>query len=358
MGTKFIATRLHFTLTLLSLLLSGSSWASTIDMLVANDPGSVSQLQSTALETPPPSPSEEFLKQVRVNSRRQAAGAAFNLSVIAAGRNDFTSARSLIEEAIQLSPLNPDYLRAAAGIAYSIREYDKAEEYQVMVVEIARSALGTDDLRVAELLDELGIVYVAQNRYSEAESLLKQSLAIREKSSGELHPSLAGSLNDLAGFAMQGGRFDEAEQLLKRALHILDTSGDANQSDTAMAMHNLGDFYANQKRFSEANVYYQRAMLVWEETSVKDRLELAATLNELGSFYHSQQRLDEAKPQFELVITLLSGDFGQDHSYVRTALSGLENLKLDRERRSEVKAFSQNMFDELQAQLSKHNRVN
>ena len=358
MGTKYIATRFHFTLTLLSLLLSGSSWASTIDAMVANAPGSVSQPQSTALETPAPSPSEEFLKQVRVNSRRQAAGAAFNLSVIAAGRNDFASARSLIEEAMQLSPSNPDYLRAAAGIAYSTREYDKAEKYQVMVVEIARSALGPDDLRVAELLDELGTVYAAQTRYSEAESLLKQSLAIREQGSGKLHPSLAGSLNGLAGLAMQGGRFDEAEQLLKRALHIFETSVDTDPSDTAMAMHNLGDFYANQKRFSEAKVLYQQAMLIWADIPAKDRLELAVSLNELGSFYHSQQRLDEAKPQFELVITLLSGDFGRDHSYVRTAMSGLENLKLDRERRSEVKAFSQSMFDELQAQLSKHNRVN
>jgi len=358
MATKYIAIRFHFTLTLFSLLLSGSSWASTIDVMVANTPGSVAQPQSTATETPPPSPSEEFLKQVRVNSRRQAAGAAFNLSVIAAGRNDFTLARSLIEEAIQLSPSNPDYLRAAAGIAYSTREYDKSEEYQMMVVEIARSVLGPDDLRVAELLDELGIVYVAQNRYSEAESLLKQSLAIREQSSGKMHPSLVGSLNDLAGFAMQGGRFDEAEQLLKRALHVLETSVDADQSDTAMAMHNLGDYYANQKRFSEAEVLYQQAMLIWADIPAKDRLELAVSLNELGIIYHSQKRLDEAKPQFDLVITLLSGDFGQDHSYVRTAITGLENLKLERERRSEVKDLSQKMFDELQAQLSEHNRVN
>lgn len=157
---------------------------------------------------------------------------------------------------------------------------------------------------------------------------------------------------------MQGGRFDVAERLLKRALHILETSVDTDQSDTAMAMHNLGNFYANQKRFPEAKALYQRAMLVWEEPPAKDRLELAVSLNELGSFYHSQQRLDEAKPQFELVITLLSGDFGQNHSYVRTAMSGLENLKIDRERRSEVKDFSQKMFDELQAQLSKRNRVN
>jgi tetratricopeptide (TPR) repeat protein len=358
MGAKCIATRFHVTLILLSLILSGSGRASVIGVLDKNAPGLVSQPQSTAVEAPSPSTSEAFLEQVRVNSRRQAAEAAFNLSVIAAGRMDFTLAGTLIEEAIQLNPSNLDYLRAAAGIAYSTREYDKAEEYQLTVLEIARSALGPDDLRVAAVLDELGIVYVAQNRYSEAESLLKQSLAIREQGSGKMHPSIAGSLNNLAGFAMQGGRFDEAEQLLKRALHILETSVDTDPSDTAMAMHNLGDLHANQKRFSEANALYQRAMLVWKEAPAKDRLELAATLNELGSFYHSQQRLDEAKPQFELVITLLSGDFGQDHPHVRTAMSGLDYLKIDREKRSEVKDFSQKMFDELRAQLSERNRVN
>ena len=357
MGMKDMATRFHFTLTLFSLLLSGSGWASVIEVLDDNAAGSVSQPQSTAFETPSPSPLEAFLKQVRVNSRRQAAEAAFNLSVIAAGRNDFTSARTLIEEAMQLSPSNPNYLRAAAGIAYSTRVYDKAEEYQLMVLEIARSAFGPDDLRVAELLDELGAVYVAQKRYSEAESLLKQILAIHEQSSGKMHPSLAGSLNDLAGFALEGGRFDEAEQLLRRALHILETSVDKDRSDAAMAMHNLGDFYANQKRFSEAKALHHQAVLIWEETSVKDRLELATILNELGSFYHSRKRLDEAKLQFELVITLLSEGFGQDHPHVRTARAGLENLKIDREKRSEVNKFSQRMFDELQTRLSEHSHV-
>ena len=357
MGMNDTATKFHFILTLLSLFLSGSSWASTIDVPGEDTPASASQSQGIVTETPSPSTPEMLLKQVRVNSRRQAAEAAFNLSVIAAGRGDFVLAESLIEEAMQLSPSSPDYLRAAAGIAYNTGAYDKAEEYQVMVLEMARSALGPDDLRVAMILEELGTVYFAQKRYPEAESLLQQSLAVREQDSGKMHPSLAGSLNDLAGFAIQDGRFDEAEQLLKRALHILEESVDADLSDTAMAMHNLGDFYTGQKRFSEAKALYQRAILAWEEHPAKDRLELAASLNELGSFYHSQQRLDEAKQQFELVITLLSGDFGRDHSYVRTAVSGLENLKIDRERHSEARDFSQKMFDELQALLSERNRV-
>ncbi|HHJ15080.1 MAG TPA: tetratricopeptide repeat protein [Gammaproteobacteria bacterium] len=358
MGARNTATRLHILLTLLSLLMSGSSWASAIGDRIENAPGRDSQAQGAVVEMPPASAPEVLLKQVRVSSRKQAAEAAFNLSVIAAQRGELVSAATLIEEALLLAPENPVYLRAAAGIAYTAGAYDRAEAYQLRVLEMARSAYGPDDLRLATLMDELGAVYFELNRYARTETLLRQGLAIREQGAGKMHPSLAGTLNDLAGFAMQDGRFDEAEQLLQRALHILEADAGTNLSNAAMAMHNLGDFYTNRKRFPEAQVLYRRATLVWEGLPEEERLDVAASLNELGRFYASQQRLDEAKPQFELVITLLSSDFGKDHSYVRTAMSGLKALAAERQRRVEAREFSQKMFDELRAQLAGSNSVN
>jgi tetratricopeptide (TPR) repeat protein len=123
-------------------------------------------------------------------------------------------------------------------------------------------------------------------------------------------------------------------------------------------MHNLGDFYTNQKRFPEAEDLYHQALAIWEATPAKFRLQLAVYLNELGNFYHSQNRLDEARPQFDLVITLLNDEFGQDHPYISAARTGLEALKNAREKHSEVSNFSQRLFDELQAQISEYNQVN
>jgi hypothetical protein len=103
MAAAEVTDKMRFTLILLSLLLSARGWASAIDVFDENIAGSVSQPQSTAVEVPSPSTSEAFLEQVRTNSRRLAAEAAFNLSVIAANRRDLTSAGTLIEEAIQLN---------------------------------------------------------------------------------------------------------------------------------------------------------------------------------------------------------------------------------------------------------------
>ena len=362
MSMNINGTRSHFMLILFTMVLFGIGRVSASDVFQQQVAEPVSLLNDAAAEMPSPSVSEVFLEQVRVNSRKQAAEAAYNLAIVAVNREDLASAQVLIEEALQIQPSNPNYLLAAARVATITGEYNTAEQYQLKTLEVAQSMLGPDDLRIAALMDELSTIYIAQSRYQEAEALLRQGLEFREQALGETHPSVAGSLNNLAGFAMKDRRFDEAEKLLKRTLHILktssDTSSDTAHPDAAIAMHNLGDFYTSQKRFSEAEDLYRQALTIWVVTPAKFRLQLAVYLNELGNFYQSQNRLDEARPQFDLVITLLSDEFGQDHPYISVARTGLEALKDAREKRSEVSNFSQRLFDELQAQISEYSQVN
>ncbi|MCB1823824.1 MAG: CHAT domain-containing protein, partial [Candidatus Competibacteraceae bacterium] len=60
--------------------------------------------------------------------------------------------------------------------------------------------------------------YRAQGRYGEAEPLLRQALAAREKVLGPEHPDTLSSVNDLAGLYQAQGRYGEAEPLYQRAL--------------------------------------------------------------------------------------------------------------------------------------------
>lgn len=354
MHTNKMATKVRFITIVLSLAITGSSWATIPDTLEKKTTTSTSQAQGTATEDAPSSipASEAFLQQVRISSRWQAAEAAFNLSVIAAGHDDMPLAHTLIEEALQLNPSDPNYLRAAAGIAFATREYDIAETHLLKLLELARSTPETEQGKIATVLDELSMIYLAQDRPLEAENALKQGLQIREQALGEKHPSLAGTLSHLAGFAMTAGRFQEAEQLLQRTLHILENSLGTDHSETAMALHNLADLYSNQQRFPEAENYYRQAATIWKVIPAEQRLELTAALNELGSFYLSERRLNEAQPQFNLVLSLLAEDFDQDHPHIRTARDGLKILEQAQQKRGEVEELSQNIFDELQMQLS------
>jgi hypothetical protein len=57
-----------------------------------------------------------------------------------------------------------------------------------------------------------------QPRYTNAEPLLKRSLATREETLGPDHPDIALPLNNLAGLYAREGRYADTERLYKRSL--------------------------------------------------------------------------------------------------------------------------------------------
>src|SRR6516164_6797422 len=98
---------------------------------------------------------------------------------------------------------------------YSQGRYSEATPLAQRALEIQEKALGPHHPTVANLLNNLALLYVEQDRYAEAEPLFKRSLAIREKALGSDHPDVAASLNNLAQLYKDQGRNADAEPLFK-----------------------------------------------------------------------------------------------------------------------------------------------
>ena len=318
-----------------------------IDALNKNAVASDNQSQSKIVRVPSLSTSEAFLEQVRVNSRMQAAEAAYNLSILAANRKDLTLARTLIEESIQLNQSNLNYYTFAADIAFLTQQYGNAIAYQMKVLAIARSAPGFDDLQVAMILDQLGAIYVAQEDYEMAKSSFLESLQLRENVLGDSHLLVAMSLNKLASLAVHQERPTIAESLLKRSLDIAREVSGPRHANSATMLANLADFYQSEARLQEAEVLYEEAISIWVDSPV-DPLRQAVGQNSLGRLFLSQRRFDEARLQFEQVLYLLKLNYTQDHPYVQQAIRNLTDLDAKRENNVE----NDRMYDELLRQLS------
>ena len=86
------------------------------------------------------------------------------------------------------------YMDAAAE-AFVAPDYAEAGKHYESAVKEAE-VFGTDDPRLAESLNGLGVVYRKQGRYAEAEPLLKRALSIREK--------VFGSVSTRASITWQG----------------------------------------------------------------------------------------------------------------------------------------------------------
>jgi len=114
--------------------------------------------------------------------------------------------------------------------------YPAAQIDAQQLERLAKARFGADHPYYAVALNKLGIVFWAQDKYTEAEGLLKRALAIREKVLGASHPTVGESLNNLAlvyraqrkyGDPQQPrprvsrqGKYVDAEALLRPALVI------------------------------------------------------------------------------------------------------------------------------------------
>ena len=145
---------------------------------------------------------------------------------------------------------------------------------------IYEKAGGPEHPAVATVLNNLGQVAKVQDRYAEAEPLIKRSLAIREKVLGPDHPDVARSLNNLAEL-YDGRRTRDAEQLFERALAVRERAVGPDHPDTARSLNNLAAFYAGTG-------YPEKALPLAQRLIASGRGELRAVLPVLADAERNQ----------------------------------------------------------------------
>ena len=101
--------------------------------------------------------------------------------------------------------------------------------------------------------------------------LLQRALAIYKQCLNPDHPDIARSLNNLGKFYAQREKFTEAEPLYLQSLAIYKQM-DADHPYTANSLHNLAALYVEQKKYAEAEPLYERALSirkteVWSRSS-------------------------------------------------------------------------------------------
>ncbi len=293
---------------------------------------------------------EVLLERIRVNGKQQAADAAYQLSLAAAGRHDLDTAYSLIQESTQLAPEQAVYQQAAASVAYSLKRFEAALEHTRLQLELVRAKAGAGDPAVANVLENLGVIYTNAGKYDDAQNTFEQSLAIRRQSYGDNHPEVVIGLNRLASLAQKQQREEAAERHLQQALSILKNTYGDSSPNVAVGYQNLGEFYLLEQRFEDAETAYLQALGIVELNPLEQAAQLhAANLYGLGKLYLAQDRLDDAQERFEEMSELVIAEFGEEHPYAAEARRSLAQV----ERARAQAEVSENLYRALTSEFSK-----
>lgn len=149
----------------------------------------------------------------------------------------------------------------AATAAYREGELPKAERSLLAALRRAEE-FGSQDLRLAATLNNLGVLYYAEGKYTKAEPLHRRALAIREQALGPTHPDVAQTLNNLAGVYGAEGRLAEAETLYRRCLSIREMTLGENDPEVAKTLENYAELLRARGRYTEAALMEARAQTI------------------------------------------------------------------------------------------------
>ena len=139
-------------------------------------------------------------------------------------------------------------------IMWRLERYDDALRYYEKAQPIWAKMYGPSHSRVLAVENNIGETYWKLGRYAEAESMLRVVLAEKEKVyAPQQPPTVAVTVNSLAGVLRDQGKYREAEPLYLRAIAIRETNQGTNPHELIETLRDYADLLRKSRRPKEAD---------------------------------------------------------------------------------------------------------
>ena len=244
----------------------------------------------------------------------------------------------------------PDNFRANIALAefqLEMKEYSEATaRYQKC------QALAKTPDQVANVLNNLGLLYHRLNRLDEARTAFEKALLIRRglaRGNPDALPEVALTLNNLGNLKRDLDQMADAGAAYGEALEIYrefaDKDAEAYAPYVASTLENLANYHAAQNRATQARTEYEEALEIHRRLARRNPEvygpEVAHLLNNLGVLLSDEHWDDQARMIFDDEVTVYRGLSQKNPDTYRPLLAaGLINLGavlIDQKRLSEAR---------------------
>lgn len=155
--------------------------------------------------------------------------------------------------------------------------------------------ISPDDPRLANTLNDLGVLYGMQNRDVEAEPLFQRALAINEKAFGRHHLSVVLALQNLSVIYASQSKFSEAHAAARDSLGISLQLFGAYHHRIGSTCRTLATVYALQGEYEEAERFAEKSIAILETTLGERHPETAQSLEMMAKIMWATHREREAQ---------------------------------------------------------------
>ena len=180
----------------------------------------------------------------------------------------------------------------------------------------------------AELVTVIGRTYERMGLYAKALPLLEQALAIGRRTFGSDHVRVAQSLNDLGVLQRQLGHAAAAEPLLVESLAMRRRLLGNDDKDVAVTLVELARVLRDLGRGADAEAPAREALAIRRKIFGDEHRETATSKNEVGVILLERGDLAAAEPLLRENLSTGARVLGDDHPNVAAAKSNLARLLL------------------------------
>jgi serine/threonine protein kinase/tetratricopeptide (TPR) repeat protein len=196
----------------------------------------------------------------------------------------------------------------------------RAEPLLVESLAIRRRLLGNESNDVAITLVELGRVLKDLGRSAESEAPIREALAIRKRIFGDEHRETATSKNELGRLLWERGDFAGAEPLLRENMATTERVLGADHPNAGAAKASFAQLLLVRGDAAAAETLFRESLAVDRKVFGEGHTEYAITLDSLANAVEVQGRLGEAQTMFDDALGIARPQLGDEHPRVATMI--------------------------------------
>lgn len=200
-------------------------------------------------------------------------------------------------------------------------EFSRAQRALMMAVDIHADEGGEESAAYLNAAINLGILYMNQGKYPEAEEIFEVALSKLDRA----EIAYAAVHNNQALVFQSLGQLDRAEKAFGEILVADSLTVGTFHPDYAITLSNLGLVYADQGKFEQAERSLKRALDIQQRSDGKNTLSYGRKLNNLAKVYQMSGSPEKAVPLLVQALAIFKRTMGKNSAEYAT---GSYNLGL------------------------------
>lgn len=219
---------------------------------------------------------------------------------------------------------------AIAELYFRTGDYELAEPLLNRVLERRLAEHGRRDPSVADAIEEVGLNHYDQGRLPDAESRLREALALRWETLGkEPHPDLAENMNNLALILKDQGKLEEAGELYLQSLAMNQRLYGESHPAIALSLGNLAQLHRDLGELDLAESHYKDALSIQRDLLGERHPEVARLVQNLAFVYQDAGDLDHAMELSREALAMQIELLGGEHPNTAEIMSVLGRWELE-----------------------------